>query len=187
MRHKSWVLILLFGARMRFGASVRNFGFVTVTGQAAGITWRRARRSRDMWAELAPLAGIAVLQRGLLVAARRQEAFPTDVFGVRDQLVEAHGAGFDGAAIIFPDAFEVFLGDRADFFRRLFFFKTHRQIFQRNFSMARVNPERQRAASAPDARDDLQRQRLNNRNERSRKKIKKRIHFQRKQILRTQS
>ena len=28
------------------GASVRNFGFVTVTGQQAGITWRRARRAR---------------------------------------------------------------------------------------------------------------------------------------------
>ncbi len=31
------------------GASVRNFGFITVTGQAAGITWRRALRSRDVW------------------------------------------------------------------------------------------------------------------------------------------
>ena len=56
------------------GASVRNFGFVTVTGQQAGITWRRARRSRDVWAELAPEAGIAVLQRGLLMCARRPEA-----------------------------------------------------------------------------------------------------------------
>ena len=28
------------------GASVRNFGFVTVTGQRAGAHWRRARRSR---------------------------------------------------------------------------------------------------------------------------------------------
>src|SRR5277367_3150534 len=56
------------------GASVRNFGFVTVTGQEAGITWRRAMRSRDVWAEVAPAAGIAVLQRGLLVAARRAEA-----------------------------------------------------------------------------------------------------------------
>ncbi len=56
------------------GASVRNFGFITVTGQRAGITWRRARRARDVWAEIAPLAGITVLQRGLLVAARRKEA-----------------------------------------------------------------------------------------------------------------
>jgi len=56
------------------GASVRNFGFVTVTGQQAGITWRRARRARDVWAEIAPAAGIAVLQRGLLMCVRRPEA-----------------------------------------------------------------------------------------------------------------
>jgi D-hydroxyproline dehydrogenase subunit beta len=56
------------------GASVRNFGFITVTGQADGITWQRARRARDIWAEIAPQAGIAVHHRGLLVAARRPEA-----------------------------------------------------------------------------------------------------------------
>ena len=56
------------------GASVRNFGFITVTGQAAGITWRRALRSRDVWAEVAPQAGIAVHQRGLLMVARRPAA-----------------------------------------------------------------------------------------------------------------
>jgi FAD dependent oxidoreductase TIGR03364 len=56
------------------GASIRNFGFITVTGQQHGLTWRRAMRSRDVWAEVAPQAGIAVLQRGLLVCARRPEA-----------------------------------------------------------------------------------------------------------------
>lgn len=56
------------------GASVRNFGFVTVTGQQAGECWRRAMRSRDVWAEVAPQAGIAVEHQGLLVAARRPEA-----------------------------------------------------------------------------------------------------------------
>jgi FAD dependent oxidoreductase TIGR03364 len=56
------------------GASVRNFGFVTVTGQQAGITWRRARRARDVWAEVAPQAGIVIHQRGLLMLARRGEA-----------------------------------------------------------------------------------------------------------------
>ena len=56
------------------GASVRNFGFVTVTGQQRGLTWRRARRSRDIWAEIAPQAGIAIAHRGLVVAAHRQEA-----------------------------------------------------------------------------------------------------------------
>jgi FAD dependent oxidoreductase TIGR03364 len=56
------------------GASIRNFGFITVTGQKQGITWRRAMRSRDVWAEVAEQAGIQVLQRGLLVCARRPEA-----------------------------------------------------------------------------------------------------------------
>jgi len=56
------------------GASVRNFGFVTVTGQQAGACWNRARRSRDVWAEIAPLAGIEVLHKGLLTIARRPEA-----------------------------------------------------------------------------------------------------------------
>ncbi len=56
------------------GASVRNFGFITVTGQQAGVTWTRAKRARDVWADIAPAAGIAVLQRGLLMCARRPES-----------------------------------------------------------------------------------------------------------------
>ncbi len=56
------------------GASIRNFGFITVTGQRAGDTWRRAMRSRDLWAEVAPLAGIAVVHRGLWVVAQRARA-----------------------------------------------------------------------------------------------------------------
>ena len=56
------------------GASVRNFGFVTVTGQGEGDTWRRARRSRDVWADIAPRAGIRIEHRGLWMLARRPEA-----------------------------------------------------------------------------------------------------------------
>jgi FAD dependent oxidoreductase TIGR03364 len=56
------------------GASVRNFGFVTVTGQARGEMWRRARRSRQVWAEVAGEAGIAILHEGLTMTARREEA-----------------------------------------------------------------------------------------------------------------
>lgn len=56
------------------GASVRNFGFVTVTGQQAGECWQRARRSRDVWLEVAPQAGIRVEHEGLLVVAQRPEA-----------------------------------------------------------------------------------------------------------------
>jgi FAD dependent oxidoreductase TIGR03364 len=54
-------------------ASVRNFGFVTVSGQG-GETRRRAMRSREIWLEVAPAAGIDVLQRGAVIVARRAEA-----------------------------------------------------------------------------------------------------------------
>ena len=60
--------------RQANGASIRNFGFVTITGQQAGECWRLARRSRDVWAEVAEAAGIPVVQRGLLAIARRPEA-----------------------------------------------------------------------------------------------------------------
>ncbi len=56
------------------GASIRNFGFVTVTGQGAGDCWNMARTARDIWAEIAPLAGIDILQRGLVMTARFPES-----------------------------------------------------------------------------------------------------------------
>jgi D-hydroxyproline dehydrogenase subunit beta len=80
------------------GASVRNFGFVTVTGQERGATWRRAMRSRDVWADLAPRAGIAVEHEGLALAARRPEAwavleaFMTTEMGEGCELLSADAA-----------------------------------------------------------------------------------------------
>lgn len=56
------------------GASIRNFGFVTVTGQQRGQCWQRAMRSRQVWAEVAPAAGIRIEHAGLAVAVRRPEA-----------------------------------------------------------------------------------------------------------------
>ncbi|UCI05764.1 TIGR03364 family FAD-dependent oxidoreductase [Mesorhizobium sp. B1-1-8] len=56
------------------GASVRNFGFITVSGQERGQVWRRAMRSRDVWLEVAAPAGIDIIQRGAVVVARRPEA-----------------------------------------------------------------------------------------------------------------
>lgn len=55
-------------------ASIRNFGFVTVTGQQQGTVWGRALRSRNIWAEVAPRAGIEVIHRGTAVIAHRPEA-----------------------------------------------------------------------------------------------------------------
>ncbi len=56
------------------GASVRNFGFITVTGQARGEMWSRARRTRALWAEVAAEAELPILHRGLVMTARRPEA-----------------------------------------------------------------------------------------------------------------
>jgi D-hydroxyproline dehydrogenase subunit beta len=87
------------------GASVRNFGFITVTGQQAGDCWRRAMRSRDVWAEIAPQAGIEVLDRGLLTIARRTEAravleafLETDM-GHECRLVEPRGLAEIGGGL----------------------------------------------------------------------------------------
>jgi FAD dependent oxidoreductase TIGR03364 len=55
-------------------ASVRNFGFITVTGQDREGVWNRARRSRDVWEEVAGRAGIPIVQRGQWVAAQRPES-----------------------------------------------------------------------------------------------------------------
>jgi len=56
------------------GASIRNFGFITVTGQERGESWALARHTRDVWAAIAPEAGIAVEQKGLIVTLRHPEA-----------------------------------------------------------------------------------------------------------------
>ncbi len=56
------------------GASVRNFGFVTVTGQARASMWNRARRTREVWHELSDAAGIPIVHHGLWVTARRPES-----------------------------------------------------------------------------------------------------------------
>src|SRR5215475_2611808 len=56
------------------GASVRNFGFITVTGQARGEMWARAMRTRDLWAGVADEAGVAIEHSGLHLTVRRPEA-----------------------------------------------------------------------------------------------------------------
>ncbi len=56
------------------GASVRNFGFITVSGQARGAAWNRARRTCAIWRETAEQAGIPILQRGMWMTTRRAES-----------------------------------------------------------------------------------------------------------------
>ena len=88
------------------GASVRNFGFVTVTGQQQGDCWRRAMRSRDVWAEVAPKAGIPIEHQGLLVVAQRPEAmdcleaFARTEIGVGCRLLTAAETSSEHGAIL---------------------------------------------------------------------------------------
>lgn len=56
------------------GASVRNFGFITVSGQSSKDTWRRARYSRDVWASISEKAGIPIIHRGSWIVCQRPEA-----------------------------------------------------------------------------------------------------------------
>ena len=56
------------------GASVRNFGFIVVSGQERTSMWARARRSREVWCEVAAAAGIAIVHRGLWLIVRRAES-----------------------------------------------------------------------------------------------------------------
>jgi len=70
------------------GASVRNFGFITVTGQQRGVPWGLARRTREIWQEVANEARIPVLQRGLWMTVRRPEAVPLLEAFIRTEMGE---------------------------------------------------------------------------------------------------
>ena len=78
------------------GASIRNFGFITVTGQAQETVWPVARRSRDIWAEIAAPAGIDIEHRGLLLTARYEESVAVLEAFMRTEMAE-------GCALITPD------------------------------------------------------------------------------------
>lgn len=80
------------------GASIRNFGFITVTGQERGEIWRLARRTRDVWAEVAPNAGIGIEQNGLYLTARSEEAI-----AVLEAFLGTEMG--DGCRLLEPDAF----------------------------------------------------------------------------------
>jgi FAD dependent oxidoreductase TIGR03364 len=81
------------------GASIRNFGFITITGQARGDVWRRARRSRDLWARAAAAAGIVIEQEGLVLLLRHgaaldvAEAFLATEMGVGCEFWDARELG----------------------------------------------------------------------------------------------
>ena len=80
------------------GASIRNFGFITVTGQERGDSWSLARRTRDVWAELAPKAGIEIEHRGLMLMARSGEALAVIEAFLKTEMGE-------GCRLMTPDDF----------------------------------------------------------------------------------
>jgi D-hydroxyproline dehydrogenase subunit beta len=55
------------------GASIRNFGMLWPIGQPDGKLLQRALRSREIWLEIAPQAGIAIEKSGSLHLAYRQD------------------------------------------------------------------------------------------------------------------
>jgi FAD dependent oxidoreductase TIGR03364 len=85
------------------GASIRNFGFITVTGQERGDSWSLARRTRDVWAEVAPKAGVPIEQRGLYLTARSAEAV-----AVIEAFLQTEMG--DGCSLMAPDAFRALSG-----------------------------------------------------------------------------
>lgn len=85
------------------GASIRNFGFITVTGQQRGESWRLARRTRDLWAEVARKARLPVEQRGLYLAARSPEAIAVIEAFLATEMGE-------GCRLMTPDEFRAAAG-----------------------------------------------------------------------------
>jgi FAD dependent oxidoreductase TIGR03364 len=95
------------------GASIRNFGFITITGQAPGDTWRRAMHSREVWQQVAPCAGIDIVHRSLWLAAYRPEAhdvleaFMRTPMGEACELLDAADAQARAPALSLADAHSV--------------------------------------------------------------------------------
>jgi D-hydroxyproline dehydrogenase subunit beta len=95
------------------GASIRNFGFITITGQAPGNTWRRAMHARDVWQGIAPYAGIDIVHRDLWLAAYRPEAhdvleaFMRTPMGEACELLDAADAQSKAPALNLSDACSV--------------------------------------------------------------------------------
>ena len=69
---KGLKVLLLERNETPIGASIRNFGFAMVLGQAPGAMLNRGNRSHEIWQELAQNAGFNVFQKGSLLFARNE-------------------------------------------------------------------------------------------------------------------
>ena len=58
------------------GASIRNFGFITITGLRQKIMQQRSLRSREIWLDIIKKAKITINHRGLYLIAQHKESIP---------------------------------------------------------------------------------------------------------------
>ncbi len=58
------------------GASIRNFGFITITGLRQKIMQERSLRSREIWLDVIKKAKITINHRGLYLIAQHKESIP---------------------------------------------------------------------------------------------------------------
>ena len=90
-------VVLFDGSPRAEGASVRNFGMVWPIGQAPGRIHERALRSREIWLQVAPAAGIWCEAVGSLHLAYRQDEWEVlQEFGARDLGYEVELLDFSG-------------------------------------------------------------------------------------------
>jgi len=90
-------VVLFDGSPRAEGASVRNFGMVWPIGQAPGRIHERALRSREIWLQVAPAAGIWCEAVGSLHLAYRQDEWEVlQEFGARDLGYEVELLNFSG-------------------------------------------------------------------------------------------
>ncbi len=81
------------------GASVRNFGMIWPIGQAPGLTYQRALRSREIWTELAAEAGFWLSMNGSL-----HLAYHADERAVLEEFADtAVASGFRQCDLLTPE------------------------------------------------------------------------------------
>ena len=92
---KGFRVILIEEDEMAVGASVRNFGLIWPIGQPAGPLYDRARRSRDLWVEMAEVAGFWAFENGSIHLAYEDDEW--------DVLEEYHNEYGDSTILLTSD------------------------------------------------------------------------------------
>ncbi len=99
LAEQKWSVKVFDRSPVAVGASVRNFGMVWPVGQPKGKLYDRAMRSRAVWAEIAPQAGIWHDPVGSLHVAYRQ-----DEWTVLEELFELFNGQGRKVELLKPDA-----------------------------------------------------------------------------------